>query len=355
MRALFVSAVVILAGCTGDVLAVRAGLPAVDGGDPAVVGEPPVATPDAAVPAPDAGVEVDAGPSDPPPAVDAGPALVDDAEVTLDTFPPQMDTGATRSITITVHNTGTTTWTKAGGYRLGAIDDSDPLAGVTRVDLADGDVVAPGDSHDFVIAITAPGASGTVTSDWRMLKEGGAWFGQSVRRDVVIQARVPPPPFNLANVVIVSSPNVLSWPVTSQITNVTFSPGNFHIDHTLRGQWPPVVIAPDGTEQEATVWVFFAINGTWYGTGGERLRPNQADKGLTNASDVGPGWLYDPNRWGIMTNYVPQPGELVGFMVAAGSTRSDNHVAVQERTGVVLIPFPADGVTASYPPFAWQE
>lgn len=172
----------------------------------------------------------------------------------------------------------------------------------------------------------------------------------------------PPPPtntapggFDLANVTIVGSPNVLGWPVTSRITSLGFSPGNIHLEHTRRGTWPPVVIAPDGTTQESTLWVFFNINGRWYGTGGERWRPFQTDKALTKASDIGPGWLYDPSRWGPMANYVPRPGELVGFMVAAGSTRSDANVAVAERSAVVLIPFPADGQRVNYPPFAWEE
>lgn len=112
---------------------------------------------------------------------------------------------------------------------------------------------------------------------------------------------------------------------------------------------------PDGTTQEATVWGFFHIGGRWYATGGERLRPNQTDKMLDNPSHIGPGWLYDPGRWGVMTGYVPSPGELVGFMVVAGSTRSDDHVIVRERTGVVLVPFPADDVSTEFPPFAWME
>jgi hypothetical protein len=143
--------------------------------------------------------------------------------------------------------------------------------------------------------------------------------------------------------------------VTSRITSLGFSPGNIHLDHTRRCQWPPVVIAPDGTTQEATLWVFFFINGRWYGTGAERWRPCQTDKALHAPSQIGPGWLYDPNRWGPMTGYVPRPGEMVGFMVAAGSTRSDANAPVAERSAVVMIPFPADGITAYYPPFAWEE
>ena len=143
--------------------------------------------------------------------------------------------------------------------------------------------------------------------------------------------------------------------MTSRITSLWFGGGNIHIDHTRRGQWPPVAIAGDGTTQESTLWVFFNVNGRWYGTGAERWRPGQTDKALGRPSDIGPGWLYDPSRWGPMANYVPRPGELVGFMVAAGSTRSDANIAVAERSAVILIPFPADNVRAEYPPYAWEE
>ncbi len=141
--------------------------------------------------------------------------------------------------------------------------------------------------------------------------------------------------------------------MTSRLTQIEFRPNNIRVDHTRRGQWPGVDIG--GALQEATLWVFFKINGVWYGTGGERFRPSQTDKQLTKPSDIGPGWLYDPNRWGPMTNYVPRPGELVGFMMVAGSTRSDDRAPVKERSGVVLVPFPADGVVTNFPPFAWQE
>jgi hypothetical protein len=36
-------------------------------------------------------------------------------------------------------------------------------------------------------------------------------------------------------------------------------------------------------------------------------------------------------------------------MVVAGSTRVDSRTPVRERSAILMIPFPADGVTASYP------
>ncbi|MGE3512812.1 MAG: hypothetical protein AB7N65_28445 [Vicinamibacterales bacterium] len=151
----------------------------------------------------------------------------------------------------------------------------------------------------------------------------------------------------LGNVTIVGgSPDVRSWAVTSRITSLRFSPGNIHLEHTKLGQWPGVDIG--GALQEATLWVFFRINGQWYGTGGERWRPRQTDKALSAPSAIGPGWFYN-NNWAPMTNYRPRPGEQVGFMVVAGSTRADTRAPVRERSQILMVPFPADGVTASFP------
>ena len=160
--------------------------------------------------------------------------------------------------------------------------------------------------------------------------------------------------FDLSSVQIVGgSPDIRSWPVTTQITSIVFSPGNLHLDYSANCSWPSADIG-GGTLQEATIWIFEKIGGQWYGTGGERLRPCQTDKGLTNPSDIATGWFYS-SQWAPMTGYVPAAGEVVGFMVTDGSSRADTNAPVHERSGVVLIKFPANGVTATYPPFLWQE
>jgi hypothetical protein len=170
-------------------------------------------------------------------------------------------------------------------------------------------------------------------------------------------APAPPPPsipggFDLNQVRFVGgSPDIRGWAVTSEITSLVFGGGSIHIDHTRRGQWPSVDIG--GALQEATIFIFENINGQWYGTGGERLRPGQTDKELGRPSDIATGWFYS-SYWAPMTGYVPRPGEVVGFMVVAGSTRADSNAPVHERTGVVLIPFPSDN-GGSYPPFLWRE
>lgn len=159
--------------------------------------------------------------------------------------------------------------------------------------------------------------------------------------------------FNLNAVRYVGgSPNISGWAITSEITSLEFGGGRIHIDHTRRGQWPSVDIG--GALQEATIFYFQNINGQWYGTGGERLRPGQTDKELGRPSDIATGWFYSA-YWSPFTNNAPRPGEVVGFAVVAGSVRADSNSPVHERTGVVLIPFPADGTSAGFPPFLWRE
>jgi hypothetical protein len=142
---------------------------------------------------------------------------------------------------------------------------------------------------------------------------------------------------DLANVRVEgSNPEVLTWPITSELQEFWIRPGTMRVRYDKQGQWPPVDMG--GALQEATVWVFVRINGEWIGTGAERLRRNQMDKPQSDRpiETIGTSWLYARDRWPTLASYVPHDGELVGFMVAAGSTRSDFNVTVRERTNVVL-------------------
>lgn len=113
----------------------------------------------------------------------AGPR--DDATIVRASLPGEVrGTGGMRvTQTLTVRNTGTTTWT-AGGYAL--VHTSGAFAEVDRVDLSA--EVAPGSQVELRIDATVPGAAGLHRGQWRMAKIGAAIFGRTGSLSVRVAA-----------------------------------------------------------------------------------------------------------------------------------------------------------------------
>jgi hypothetical protein len=154
---------------------------------------------------------------------------------------------------------------------------------------------------------------------------------------------------NFGDVEILNSPDIRDWPITSEIQELGLRRASLHLVHTKQGRWPAVRFGD--ALQESTLWIFLRIGGRWLGAGVERIRPGQIDKPENAPSHQDDDWFYDQARWREMTTHEPQPGELVGYMVAAGDTRGFGNVAVQERSAIVLVEFPPD-TGRDYPPFA---
>lgn len=93
-------------------------------------------------------------------------------------------------VSIKMKNTGDTTWTKALLYRLGTQNPQDnqiwlPSSG--RIELANADSIAPGQTKDFKFTVYAPTMAAVSNFQWRMLREGVEWFGdQTINIAVVV-------------------------------------------------------------------------------------------------------------------------------------------------------------------------
>lgn len=131
------------------------------------------------------------------------PALA--AKITNISVPDYMEEDTTANVSVTFKNVGSETWTKAAGHKLASLaknigevraddnqfswnDSINPLTDL-RVELDDGDNIAPGQSKTFVFSIRAPKTRGTYTLSGRMLKEGVSVFPAKFTKDV----RVIPP------------------------------------------------------------------------------------------------------------------------------------------------------------------
>jgi hypothetical protein len=116
---------------------------------------------------------------------------MDDAQLVAATLPASMETAQAITVRLTFKNTGVSTWSESAQFRLGAANDQDPFA-AARQFLAPHQTVAPGQQATFVFEMTAPDKPGTYHTQWQMLKEGVARFGDIVARDVVVTAAPPP-------------------------------------------------------------------------------------------------------------------------------------------------------------------
>jgi len=104
-------------------------------------------------------------------------------EYVSDTIPATMNPGQSYKVSVTFRNRGVV-WSETRAFRLGAVGDSDPLTGTTRQTITG--EVKPGNTYTFNFTLTAPVTPGTYTTDWRMVRDGYAWFGPTLTRQVTV-------------------------------------------------------------------------------------------------------------------------------------------------------------------------
>lgn len=104
--------------------------------------------------------------------------------------PASMNSGQTYNVSVTMQNTGTSTWPAGYSYRLGSQSPQDNTAwGFNRVSLATS--VTPGDIGTFNFTVTAPATAGNYNFQWRMVQDGVQWFGDITPNVVVAVSTAP--------------------------------------------------------------------------------------------------------------------------------------------------------------------
>lgn len=101
-------------------------------------------------------------------------------------LPSTIAAGTVIPVTITIENTGTTTWTKANGYKLASVFPEDnTIWGTNRIELEDADAIAPGQSKTFTFNVTAPAIENIYSFQWKMIQEGTGYFGQNTENRLI--------------------------------------------------------------------------------------------------------------------------------------------------------------------------
>lgn len=100
----------------------------------------------------------------------------DNATFVSQTAPTSMTVGQSSSVSVTMRNSGTTTWA-AGTYKLASQNPAgNSTWGLNQVALAS--PVAPGGQATFTFSVTAPATAGTYNFQWR-LQNGATYFGSA--------------------------------------------------------------------------------------------------------------------------------------------------------------------------------
>lgn len=91
---------------------------------------------------------------------------------------PELIPGETLTVSITMKNTGSTTWIPGGNFKLGSRGPADNTTwGLSRIELNEGESIAPTEEKVFTFTITVPETDGSYNFQWQMVQDGEEWFG----------------------------------------------------------------------------------------------------------------------------------------------------------------------------------
>jgi hypothetical protein len=117
-------------------------------------------------------------------------------------LPDVVGPGSVTDVSVTMRNTGLVTWRRSEDYKLGTTGDNrfvwtrfddggfQGAATNCRAYLAETDAPYYNQTKTFGFAIVAPQEPGTYRFSAQMVREGVCWFGDSVEKDIVVDAAV---------------------------------------------------------------------------------------------------------------------------------------------------------------------
>lgn len=265
------------------------------------------------------------------------PTPVNNATFVSQSIPTAMNAGQQYSVSVTMYNSGTKTWTAADQHRLGSQNPQDNGTwGITRVDVPT--TVAPGSNATFTFNITAPSSPGTYNFQWRMVQDGiGQWFGGHTE-NVTVSVTQPATGGCSGGVPCDGHPTISYDPSTNRINTPGWlydAAGNQIRAQRADGGWQRFVYDAAGrlvrvkNDSGATFLIYK------YGASNERLITQEggdasnlrtyhlsdsgkiiAEYGESNASPTVPGWRKNYFYMGgrlLATQEPAGTGELVSF------------------------------------------
>jgi hypothetical protein len=121
------------------------------------------------------------------------PTAINGAAFVSQSVPSSLATGQRVTVTITMRNSGTTTWIPGSYFLMTQNPAANTTWGLSAVGLSSS--VAPGSNATFTFTITAPATAGTYNFQWQMLQYNVAYFGATTTNVAIsVTGSVTPPP-----------------------------------------------------------------------------------------------------------------------------------------------------------------
>lgn len=151
-------------------------------------------------------------------------------------------------------------------------------------------------------------------------------------------------------------PDFTKWKATAKLISIVFDDNGINVQFSKRNDtdnknntWPDI-IPNAGTQEAWTGPIYYSlgmamkIGNEWHVAAPIQCWRSEdsfgGPPGLWANNQVSSNWFYSQGRWDVMCRQ-PQANELVGFFVIAGSVRLGSvAISVQERSNVIVIPFP---------------
>ncbi|ARU63594.1 hypothetical protein CBW65_23200 [Tumebacillus avium] len=133
-----------------------------------------------------------------------------DASIVSYSIPATMEASGDYNVQVTVKNEGLQTWTSAGAFYLGSVEETDPLTQDTRMPLSGTDSIGAGSSKTFNLRSNGGKNPGDFLTRWGMLQVGVGRFGDTLSSAVKVVDTVPPQGAIVINngQTLTNSPNV---------------------------------------------------------------------------------------------------------------------------------------------------
>ncbi len=100
---------------------------------------------------------------------------------------PELVPGQTVSVSVTMKNNGTTTWTKEGNFKLASQSPAkNKTWGLDHINLNEGESISPNSEKTFNFEIKVPAYDGSFNFQWQMIQEAEEWFGKKSEIEQII-------------------------------------------------------------------------------------------------------------------------------------------------------------------------